>query len=55
MKKISVYVLEQTDGAAEKILNAPYEKLATWLWDHNLEVVNILCEEVEEEEAIKTK
>ena len=55
MKKISVYVLEQEDGAADQILNAPYEKLATWLWDHNLEVVNIRCEEVEEEEAIKTK
>ena len=55
MKKISVYVLEQAEGAAENILKTPYEKLATWLWDHNLEVVNIRCEEVDEEEAINTK
>lgn len=55
MKKISVYVIEQTEEAAEKVLSRPYEKLASWLWDHNLEVVNIRCEDVEDEEAIKTK
>ncbi|WFR59956.1 hypothetical protein QA584_12995 [Anaerocolumna sp. AGMB13025] len=53
MKKISVYVLEQTENAADNVLSAPYEKLAAWLWDHDLEVVNILCEDVEDEEAIK--
>jgi hypothetical protein len=55
MKKISVYVIEQTDGAVDNVLSAPYEKLASWLWDHNLEVVNIRCDDVEEEESIKAE
>jgi hypothetical protein len=53
MKKISVYVIEQTERAADNVLSTPHEKLAAWLWDHDLEVVNIVCEDVEDEEAIK--
>jgi hypothetical protein len=46
MIKITCYVFEECDNAAADILLKPEEKLADWLWDHNLEVYDIVAEKV---------
>ena len=53
MKKITIYVHDQVDGAAVTILEEGDKSLATWLWDNNLEVVDIKCDEVTDEEENK--
>lgn len=55
MQKITLYVHEEVNNAIRDILSKPEEKLADWLWDHNVEVTNIIHEEAtaeDEERAI---
>jgi len=42
MKKISIYVNEEIDGAVDKIINI----LNNIIWDNNMELVNIKQEEI---------
>jgi len=49
MKKITIYVHDELEGATDEILKAPKELLVEWLCNHDLEVVNIRCEDINNE------
>lgn len=54
MRKVSIYVHDEVDGALDKVLAENKNSLANWLWDHNLEVVNIIEEDIfDEDEAFE--
>ena len=49
MKKITIYAHDELEGATDEILKTPNELLVEWLCDHDLEVVNIRCEDINNE------
>ena len=54
MRKVSIYVHDEVAGALDKVLAESRDSLANWLWDHNLEVVNIVEEDIfDEDEALE--
>lgn len=56
MRKVSFYVFDEIEGALDKVLADGKDSLSNWLWDHNLEVVNVIEEEdFDENEALKTE